>query len=87
MKAEIYVDGKGEHRFRLLSGNSRIVAESGEGYSDEAGVRKALLRLAAWIARSPASAALKLSKPVVGRADRKNSPKPGGAIARRAPKA
>lgn len=38
-KIELYKDAAGEWRWRALSGNGRIVAESGEGYKER---RKAL---------------------------------------------
>lgn len=38
-RIEVYKDAAGEWRWRALSGNGRIVAESGEGYKER---RKAL---------------------------------------------
>jgi uncharacterized protein YegP (UPF0339 family) len=38
-KIEVYKDDAGEWRWRMMSGNGRIVAESGEGYKER---RKAL---------------------------------------------
>lgn len=35
-KFQIYQDVRGEWRWRLLSGNSRIIADSGEGYRNHA---------------------------------------------------
>lgn len=31
-RAEFYRDGSGEWRWRVLAGNNRVVADSGEGY-------------------------------------------------------
>jgi uncharacterized protein YegP (UPF0339 family) len=31
---EIYLDGAGEYRWRLLAGNGRTIADSGEGYAN-----------------------------------------------------
>lgn len=35
-KAEVYLDQAGEWRWRLRAGNSRIIADSGEGYTKQA---------------------------------------------------
>ena len=37
-----YEDAGGEWRWRLVAANNRIIAESGEGYTDEFGVRRAI---------------------------------------------
>ena len=42
MRFTIYQDKRGEHRWRALSRNGRIVADSGEGYSSKGNVTKAL---------------------------------------------
>jgi uncharacterized protein YegP (UPF0339 family) len=34
-RVEVYVDDKGEHRWRYKAGNGRIMAASGEGYANE----------------------------------------------------
>ena len=44
---EIYRDAAGEWRWRLVAGNGRIVADSGEGYSRKASARCAAARAAA----------------------------------------
>lgn len=41
----IYVDRKGEWRWRLIAKNGRIVADSGEGYSSKQKVKIAVKRL------------------------------------------
>lgn len=43
---EYYVDGAGEHRWRLKSRNGRVVATSGEGYTRKAGAQKGWAALA-----------------------------------------
>ena len=45
MKFEIYPDKAGEWRWRLVAGNGRIVADSGEGYASKANVKRAIKRL------------------------------------------
>lgn len=45
MKFYIYCDKSGKWRWRLKSGNGRVVADSGEGYSREAGAVSAVERL------------------------------------------
>lgn len=42
MKFEIYTDAHGEWRWRLLSRNGRIVADSGEGYTSRATMVKTM---------------------------------------------
>ncbi|WP_276259154.1 YegP family protein [Haloglomus litoreum] len=39
---EVFEDKAGEYRWRLLSKNGRIIADSGEGYSSKSGARRAL---------------------------------------------
>lgn len=45
MKIVIYEDLRGEHRWRLVAGNGRIVADGSEGYLDETNARDAVERL------------------------------------------
>jgi len=45
MEFETYEDSAGEHRWRLLSSNDRIVADSGEGYSSRSNVEDAVERV------------------------------------------
>jgi len=42
---ETYEDNAGEFRWRLRSGNREIMADSGEGYSDESGAEEAVERV------------------------------------------
>jgi uncharacterized protein YegP (UPF0339 family) len=35
LKATFYTDKAGEHRWRLASGNNRVIADSGEGYHNQ----------------------------------------------------
>ena len=35
-RLEQYVDSRGEHRWRTIAANGRIVGDSGEGYLDDA---------------------------------------------------
>ena len=42
----MYKDKKGEWRWRLQARNKRIVADSGEGYSNKAKCKRAILRVA-----------------------------------------
>ena len=44
-KIEVYVDSKGEWRWRLISANGRIVADSAEGYKRKASVMRAIERV------------------------------------------
>ena len=39
---EIYIGKNGEYRWRMVAGNGRIVADSGEGYKAKANARKGL---------------------------------------------
>ena len=43
-ETEVYEDDGGERRWRLVSSNGRILADSGEGYSSEGGAREAAER-------------------------------------------
>jgi uncharacterized protein YegP (UPF0339 family) len=45
VRFEFYVDGAGQHRWRLVARNGRIVADSAEGYSRHADCRKAAKRM------------------------------------------
>lgn len=45
---EVYQDGIGEFRWRLQAGNSRIVADSGEGYDREVDCWKAVHEMRVW---------------------------------------
>ena len=38
----VYEDASGEWRWRLVAGNGRIIADSGEGYVDRSGVVRAI---------------------------------------------
>ena len=49
-KLEIYRDGRGEWRWRLLASNGRILADSGEGYRRRASARYAAGRVRAILA-------------------------------------
>jgi uncharacterized protein YegP (UPF0339 family) len=42
---ELYKDGKGEWRWRLLAHNKKIIADSGEGYVKRSAARKAVDRV------------------------------------------
>jgi uncharacterized protein len=52
-KFEVYVDNKGEFRWRLVHDNGNIIADSGEGYKNIAGVRKGIrsVKVNSWLAR------------------------------------
>lgn len=39
---ELFEDRAGEHRWRMIASNGRIVADSGEGYSSKSGARRAI---------------------------------------------
>jgi uncharacterized protein YegP (UPF0339 family) len=45
MHVHIYCDEAGEWRWRVVSDNGRKLADSGEGYVNEADCREAVLRL------------------------------------------
>ncbi len=45
MRFEVYKDGKGEWRWRLLARNGRLVADCGEGYARRAQALKAVGRV------------------------------------------
>jgi uncharacterized protein YegP (UPF0339 family) len=47
---ELYKDGKGEWRWRLIAHNKKIIADSGEGYIKRSGARKAVERVKALVA-------------------------------------
>ena len=44
MKYIVYEDSSGKFRWRLMSRNGRIVADSGEGYERRSGAEKAAKR-------------------------------------------
>ncbi|NOK20323.1 YegP family protein [Corallococcus carmarthensis] len=44
-KFQIYKDARGEWRWKLISTNGRIVADSGEGYSSSSAARDAAQRV------------------------------------------
>ena len=46
---EIYTDTEGFWRWRLVAGNGRIVADSGEGYDNLSNVERAVSDLEAWV--------------------------------------
>lgn len=41
---EVYKDHKGEHRWRLVARNGRIIADGAEGYTRKAGAQRAARR-------------------------------------------
>lgn len=41
-KIEVYKDRNGEYRWRLVSSNGKVLADSGEGYKRKYGVIKAI---------------------------------------------
>jgi len=43
-KFQIYQDTKGEHRWRFISTNRRIMSDSAEGYINQLGAAEALER-------------------------------------------
>jgi uncharacterized protein YegP (UPF0339 family) len=43
---EVYRDGRGEHRWRFIAPNKRIIADSGEGYTKRSSAVRAARRLA-----------------------------------------
>ena len=45
----IYKDRKKEYRWRLVARNGKIIADSGEGYSNKGNVNKAVERLQAML--------------------------------------
>ena len=45
MKFEVYRDKAGEYRWRLLSSNGRIAADSGEGYTRREDAHRAIATL------------------------------------------
>ena len=44
MRFDIYVDGQGEWRWRLVAANGRIVGDSGEGYATSSNAQRAARR-------------------------------------------
>ena len=42
VRIEVYVDGKGEWRWRAVARNNRVVADSGEGYASRGNVLRAI---------------------------------------------
>lgn len=47
-KFEVYKDGKGHYRWRLLSQNGEPVASAGEGYTEKRGAMNAVKKLKDW---------------------------------------
>ncbi len=50
---EVYEDQAGEHRWRLIAGNGRIIADGGEGYASKDGAIKAVDRVKEAATRVP----------------------------------
>ena len=50
---EVYRDAAGEHRWRLVARNGRIVADSGEGYGSRSGAREAVETVARVAGNAP----------------------------------
>lgn len=55
MTVEIYVDAKGEYRWRLKSRNGKVVADSGEGYNEKRKAKQAWTRLVYAMDEKPVS--------------------------------
>lgn len=53
MRFEVFRDSAGEYRWRLVAANGKTIADSGEGYTRERDVRRAVkaLRRSIWLAR------------------------------------
>ncbi len=49
---DVYPDRKGEFRWRLVAGNGRVIADSGEGYTRRASAEKGARRTAWAIAEA-----------------------------------
>jgi uncharacterized protein len=49
LKFEIYLDKKKEFRWKLLSSNGNVIADSGEGYKRRSSCKKSLLKMIAKI--------------------------------------
>ena len=49
MRFEVYRDKAGEYRWRLLSSNGRLTADSGEGYTRREDAHRAIAALLAGI--------------------------------------
>lgn len=45
MHFEIYTDKAGEHRWRLVASNGRVIADSGEGYKHLQDCRDAITKV------------------------------------------
>lgn len=71
MKFCFYVDQKGEHRWRALSRNGRIVADSGEGYSSKGNVTKALNKFVETIRMEAVLITDEAAKPAIKNAAKK----------------
>jgi len=48
----VYVDAKGEYRWRLWAKNGRIVADSGEGYKQKRNCVEMCTKLTDWLYKS-----------------------------------
>jgi len=51
MKFITYIDKSGEHRWRALSRNGRVIGDSGEGYSSKGNATKALHKFVAEVCK------------------------------------
>lgn len=49
-KFQVYTDGKGEYRWRLLASNGESVATGGEGYASKTSAMNATKKLREWAA-------------------------------------
>ncbi len=47
-KFHLYLDKRGEYRWRLRSRNSKIIADSGEGYTQKESCEHGIALLRAW---------------------------------------
>jgi len=52
---EVYLDKKKEYRWRLISSNGKIMADSGEGYKKKTACVKALDRVTLLMWNTPSS--------------------------------
>lgn len=52
MRLQKYTDSAGDWRWRIVAGNGRILADSGEGYKNEADCDHALRLIISWMRRT-----------------------------------
>lgn len=63
MKFEVFKDRAGEHRWRLLANNGKIIASSGEGYKNKGDLLEMLNSIQKWVKDAPIFEQIEQEKP------------------------